>query len=368
MRAKEATVEGEMKFSYVMLPDYPLRDSIEMIQAAEELGFHACYSVDETWHKDMWLLFAAAADKTTRIRFGPSLTPIGLREPTLVAQALATLDELTGGRTECVFSIGNLGLLAQYGIDWTAIRPLSRVKEAHHVLRTFLDDGAIEFEGDFYTYKGLFTFARPVQERVPVKIGAMRGPRSFQLAGEISDGVHHALSYSREAYEFLVENVKIGAERAGRDWRDLDIGAWVAFAVAPDSAEAKRAARIMVAFYISSMPREQIERHGIDPASLQPIVEALGRGEIEEALELTSPEVAEKLSIAGTPEECVARIRQDIAPTGVNHMILAITDPALVKTFTGKDVDVPDVKGQLQLVHDSVMPAFGYAPAGATSA
>ena len=64
-----------MKFSYVMLPDYPLADSIETIKTADELGFHGCYSVDETWHKDMWLLFAAAADKTKNIRFGPSLTP-----------------------------------------------------------------------------------------------------------------------------------------------------------------------------------------------------------------------------------------------------------------------------------------------------
>ncbi len=68
-----------MKFSYVTLPDYPLADSIEMIKTADELGFYACYSVDETWHKDMYVLFAAAADKTKNIRFGPNLAPIGLQ-------------------------------------------------------------------------------------------------------------------------------------------------------------------------------------------------------------------------------------------------------------------------------------------------
>jgi hypothetical protein len=39
-------------------------------------------------------------------------------------------------------------------------------------------------------------------------------------------------------------------------------------------------------------------------------------------------------------------------------MILCITDPAILKAFTGKDVDVPDVQGQLQLIADEVMPAF----------
>ena len=346
-----------MKFSYATLLDYPLADSLKMIKKADELGYYACYAADETWHKDLWILFAAAADKTKTIRFGPSLSGIWLREPTLVCQALATLDELTGGRAEGVFSIGNFGLLAQYDVDWSKIKPFSRVKEAHHVMRTFLDEGAINFDGDFFKYTGLFTFARPVQKHLPLYIGAMRGPKSFQLAGEVADGVHCALSYSKKAYEYVVENVKIGAERAGRDWKTLDIGAWCVITCAPDSAEAKRAARSIVAFYISSMPDEQLELHGLEPAKMKAIVEALGKGELDKAYEMTTPEVAETLSIAGTPEECVAQIKE-IGSAGVNHMILTVTDPVIVKTFTGKDVDVPDVQGQLQLIHDEVMPAF----------
>ena len=40
-----AQANGEMRFSYCMLPDYPLTDSIEMIKVADELGYYACYSV-----------------------------------------------------------------------------------------------------------------------------------------------------------------------------------------------------------------------------------------------------------------------------------------------------------------------------------
>jgi 5,10-methylenetetrahydromethanopterin reductase len=353
-----------MKFSYATLLDYPVADSIEMMKTADELGYHACYAADETWHKDLWIIFAAAADKTQNIRFGPNLSGIWLREPTLLCQALATLDELTGGRAEGVFSIGNFGLLAQYGVDWSQIKPFSRVKEAYHVMRTFLDEGAINFDGEFFKYSGLFTFARPVQEHLPLYIGAMRGPKSFQLAGEVSDGVHVALSYSKEAYEYVVDNVKIGAEKAGRDWKELDIGAWCVITCAPDSAEAKRAARSIVAFYISSMPDEQLKLHGLDPAEMKAIVEVLGKGELDKAYEMTTPEVAEKLSIAGTPEECVAQIKE-LEAAGVNHMILTVTDPVILKTFTGKDVDVPDVQGQLRLIADEVMPAF--TGAGVTS-
>jgi 5,10-methylenetetrahydromethanopterin reductase len=353
-----------MRWSFCMLPDYPLQDSIDMIRTADELGYYAAYSVDETWHKDLWVLFAAAADKTERIRFGPNVTHVFLREPTLICQSLATLDELSGGRAECVVSTGNFGLLAQYGIEWERQKPLSRLKEALHVMRTFLDDGAITFEGDFFRYNGLFTFARPVQERIPLRMGGMKGPRSFETAGEIADGLHQALSYSREAHDYAAEHVRIGCERAGRDFDSYDLGAWVVTVVSEDSAAAKRAARILVAFYISSMPPEQLARHGIEASELAPVVEALGSGDIAKAVELFRPEYSKKLSLAGTPEEVVEKIRADIQPSGVNHMILALSDAALVKAFSGEDVpNVPDINGQLRLVAERVMPAFERAVA-----
>nr|WP_206314331.1 LLM class flavin-dependent oxidoreductase [Streptomyces coryli] len=342
-----------------MLPDYPLTESIASIRLADELGFHAVYAADETWHKDMWLLFAAAAGQTRQIRMGPSLSPVVLREPTLIAQSLATLDELSGGRAEGVLSCGNFGLLAQYGVDWTRIKPLSRTKEALHVVRTLLDDGAITHRGEFYTYDGLFTFARPVQEKLPVLLGAMRGPKSFEAAGELSDGCHHALSYTREAYDYAVRHIRAGAEKAGKDWRSLDIGAWIVFATGPDSAAAKEAARSMVGIYASSMPEEQLVRNGVDPAELKPIIDAIGAGDLARGIELTTPDITERLSVAGTPEECLEKIQRDIAPSGVNHIISAITDRSLVKAFTGRDLDgVAGADTQLRLIAEKIMPAF----------
>jgi alkanesulfonate monooxygenase SsuD/methylene tetrahydromethanopterin reductase-like flavin-dependent oxidoreductase (luciferase family) len=348
-----------MRFSYLMLPDYPLSDSIEIIKTADELGFYAAYSVDETWHKDWAVLFAAAADKTERIRFGPNVTHVFLREPTLIVQQLATLDELTNGRMEAVVSTGNFGLMQQYHLDWAARKPLSRLREAMHVMRTFLDEGKIDFKGDFFQYSGLFTAARPVLERLPLLMGGMKGPRSFITAGEIADGLHQALAYSREAYDYQVENMRKGAESAGRSFDDLDVGAWVVTVVSEDSAAAKHAARLLVAFYISSMPPEQLARHGIDASDLQPVVDALGAGDIKRAYELFTPDYVEKLSLAGTPEEVVEKIKSNIAPAGVNHMIFAISDPHLVKFFTNEDVEnVPNVNEQLKLVAERVMPAF----------
>ena len=62
------------------------------------------------------------------------------------------------------------------------------------------------------------------------------------------------------------------------------------------------------------------------------------------------------MSVAGTPEECVAKLKE-IEAAGVNHMILAITDASLVKTFMGRDIEgVADVDTQLRLIAERIIP------------
>ena len=251
------------------------------------MGFDACYSADEIYHKDMWTLFGAAAARTRRIRLGPEVTHVILRDPTMIAQQAATLDELTGGRAEIVYSLGNLAMLEQYHVEWRGTKPLARLREAFHVMRTFLDEGAIDFEGDFYRYTGLFTAARPVQARLPLKIGAMRGPGSFRLAGEIADGVHVACAHSEEALRFAADSVREGAVRGNRALADdFDFCASILGAIALDGSAAREAARVASAFYISSMPPELVERHGIPYDEVRPVVEAFGRGDVDTALGL----------------------------------------------------------------------------------
>lgn len=351
--------KAELRFSYASLPDHPASEIVDTIVLADELGFHGAYMADETYHKDGWLIAAVAATRTRRIRLSPCVTHVILKEPTILAHTIATLDELSGGRAECVFSVGNIAMLEQYHVDWRTGGQIRRIREAHHVMRTMLDEGRIDFEGEFYRYTGLFTSARPLQERVPLKIGAMRGPKSFELAGEISDGMHQALAYSREAMQYAADHVRLGAEHAGRDADALDLGAWMVASIAEDPAAAKQAARVCVAFYIPAMPREQIERHGIDPESVQPIMDAFNVGDVERAIELTTIELTEKLSLSGSPDEWIDRIRSDVLPTGFGHLICAPIDPYLVDAWSGvKVANVPDQQGQLRLIHERVMPAF----------
>jgi len=340
-----------------MLPEQPAQELLDAAVLADELGYHACYSADEIYHKDAWLLFAALAQRTERIRLGPCVAPIYMREPTYVAQLAATLDELSGGRAEVVFGIGNIAMLEQYGVEWRGTRPIARMREAHHVMRTFLDQGAIDFAGDFYSYSGVTTTARPVQEHLPLKIGAMGGPKSMELAGEIADGLHTACAYSPESLEYAVDAFHRGAERAGRSLDGLDLGDSLLGAIAPDGDAARRAARTLAAFYIPSMPPALLERHGIEPDRVAPINEAFAAGDVQGALTATPNEVVDRITVAGTSADWVEWLTEAYASAGLNHALVSFADPFTLAAWAGIEVDgLPDLGQQVRLFGTEVIP------------
>src|SRR5256714_2279509 len=355
-----------VRFSYQLLPEQPLDELLGTLELLDQLGFWACYSADESYHKDMWSLFAAGAARTSRLRLGPEVAGIILKDPTLVAQQVATLDELTDGRAELVFSTGNFALLEQYHVPLERTkRPIQRLREAHEVLTRFLAEGRIDFEGDFYSYSGLFTAARPRQSPFPIKLGGMRGPRSFELAGEIADGLHTALAYSREALDFTADDFRRGAERAGRDWTELDLADNMLGAIAEDVEAAGEAARVVAGFYLSSMPSELLERNGVDPADVAPAVAAFNSGDVQRALELTPLWVGQALSVAGTAQDWIEKIERDLQPAGFDHLLVTFADPYLVESWAGITIEgLPSLDEQLRLFHANVMPAFADNSAG----
>ena len=124
-----------MLASFQMLPEQPADELLDSIRIADELGYYGCYSADEIYHKDAWMLLAGAARQTERVRLGPCVAPIFMRDPIYVAQLAATLDELSDGRAEVVFGIGNIAMLEQFGVKWRGTRPIARLREAHQIMR-----------------------------------------------------------------------------------------------------------------------------------------------------------------------------------------------------------------------------------------
>jgi alkanesulfonate monooxygenase SsuD/methylene tetrahydromethanopterin reductase-like flavin-dependent oxidoreductase (luciferase family) len=226
-------------------------------------------------------------------------------------------------------------------------------------MRAFLDTGRVEMEGRFHRYHGIFTSAQPVSGHVPLLLGAMGGPLTFRVAGEIADGVYCACSFAPEAFDYIVDNVCRGAERAGRDWRDLELCASLTCAVSEDGDSAKVAARTKAAFYLPSMPPKLVERHGVPYSEVEPVCRAFASGDVGEALALTPDDLADRFCIAGTPEEVAARIRTDVLPSGFNHVTLALADRRMALDWAGIELpDLPLLDDQVRLIGTRIVPAL----------
>jgi 5,10-methylenetetrahydromethanopterin reductase len=252
-------------------------------------------------------------------------------------------------------------MLEQYGVEWRGTRPIARLREAHQVMRTMLDESAIEFEGDFYSYTGVTTAARPVQEHLPLKIGAMGGPKSMELAGEIADGLHTACAYSPTALAYASEHFRIGVDRVGRSTDGLDLGDSLLGAIAPDPDVARRAGRILAAFYIPSMPPALLDRHGIEQGQVAAVLDAFASGDVRGALEATPDEIADRIMVAGTPEDWVTWLKDTYAPSGLNHALVSFTDPFTLEAWAGIEVEgLPSLSEQVRLLGEQVIPELSH--------
>jgi len=349
-----------LKLSLIYYPDDTIDDALAIVRLAEELGFYACYMTDFPYRKDVWGFLAAAARATHSIRLGPNTARVLHRDPVLCAQALATLDELSNGRVEALIGAGgdlpNQARPLMGSAQKT--RRIGRLKEADAVMRLFFERDTFVFDGEFYQYRyrDMRFSARPVQSRISIGWGTMGGPLITTVAAQMADGVHVGPAKSRHLCRYIVERVKRGATRAGRDWTDLDIGVCPVWCCSPNAEAARAVARIQTAFYLPIMAPNVLPTCGIDSDSVAAIGAAWERGDLDEAVNLVSDDMMNVLAIAGTPEDCLKQVKENILGTGVNHLVLMVTDAFHTELISNRWVrGVPNIEGQLKLLSSTVL-------------
>jgi alkanesulfonate monooxygenase SsuD/methylene tetrahydromethanopterin reductase-like flavin-dependent oxidoreductase (luciferase family) len=125
---------------------------------------------------------SAVACATSRIRLGPLVTPVARRRPHVLAQTVATLDVLAGGRV--VFGAGLGGSASEFGRfgepESARVRA-EMLDEGLDVLRRLWAGEEVGHRGRHYTVDGVTLAPTPVQRRVPIWIGGNR-PASLRRA------------------------------------------------------------------------------------------------------------------------------------------------------------------------------------------
>ena len=155
-----------------------------------------------------------AAEATTRLRVGPLVLNNEFHHPALLARTAATLDRLTGGRL--VLGLGTGYTQSEHDAIGMLLRePAARVtrfEESVIALRSLLDTGAVEMDGDHHHLAISDLGVRPVQEHVPLLIGG-HGRRVVAIAARHADifqftGLTHGEGGEPSAGGFGIEDVR----------------------------------------------------------------------------------------------------------------------------------------------------------------
>jgi hypothetical protein len=82
-------------------------------------------------------------------------------------------------------------------------------------------------------------------------------------------------------------------------------------------------------------------------------------GAVERALELTPGALADRIMVAGTPQDRLEWLTSTYAPAGLNHALLSFTDPFTLKAWARLEVaGLPGLVEQVRLFGEQVLPRF----------
>lgn len=157
---------------------------VRLAQAAETAGWEGLFVWDHLGFVrgapsgDPWVILAAVAQATERLKIGTAVTPLPRRRPHVLANTLATLDRLSGGRV--ILSVGLGGVpqeFAAFGEPGDAQYRTAMLDEGLEVLSRLWSGESVTHRGTHYTLDGVALAPLPVQRpRIPIWVGGESRP------------------------------------------------------------------------------------------------------------------------------------------------------------------------------------------------
>ncbi len=185
----------DLQFGVFIFPSNQTYDRVvDLSVLADQSGLDLVTFSDHPYQPrffDAWTLLSFVAARTTQIHVSANVLNLRLRDPAVLARAVASLDILSGGRAELGIGTGMVGdaAVTMGGRRLTAGQGVEALEEAIDVIRSLWkvqDPGPASFEGRFYHLDGAARGPAPVHD-VGLWVGAFK-PRMLNLVGRKADG------------------------------------------------------------------------------------------------------------------------------------------------------------------------------------
>jgi len=297
-----------------------VKEAVDRARRAEALGFEAIFFADSHMNNvDPYQAMAMCAVSTKTIRLGTAVTNMVYRDPTITANSFATLNEISAGRA--IIGLGT-GDGPVYSLGRTATK-LVDFEKGLCIIRDLLHDRGVDVPKSKERAGGnvqLKVGNRPV----PIYISA-EGPKTLRVAGRTCDGVILGTGFDLDVLEWAQARIAEGAREAGRNTGEIDIMPAGMIVVDDDGDLARRRVRARMAnrahhnfrFTMETVPEGEA-------AGVKRFMDAFDISKpIEERIDpdYVTDYLLERFTIAGTPKECVAKVKR-LEAAGVKRILL----------------------------------------------
>ena len=295
-------------------------EAVERARRAETLGFEGIFFADSQMNNvDPYQAMAMCAVSTKTIRLGTAVTNMVYRDPTITANSFATLNEISAGRA--IIGLGT-GDGPVYSLGRTATK-LADFEKGLRVIRDLLHDRGVDVPTG--RERGGGNVALKIGKRpVPIYISA-EGPKTLRVAGRTCDGVILGTGFDLDVLEWAEARVAEGAKESGRNPAEIDIMPAGMIVVGDDGVLARRRVRARMAnrahhnfrFTMETVPEGEA-------AGVKRFMNAFDISKpIEERIDpdYVTDYLLERFTIAGTPNECVAKVKR-LEAAGVKRVLL----------------------------------------------
>ena len=325
-----------MEFAITFKPDMPPARIVSLAKQAEDAGFAYSWIFDShvLW-QDPYPLMTLIATGTERMRIGTCVTNPAVRDATVTASLLATLNRISGGRVDLGIGRGDSSRRVMGKKPTT----LERLEQTVQVVRDLCAGKKIEYEGREIQ----MTWA---DAGVPPAWVAGYGPKALRSAGRVGDGV--ILQFADpHLIKWCLQFVREGAEEAGRDFPSIRVMSAAPVWVSDDLAKARDRVRWFPAL-VSNHVVDLVSRYKPEelPEELTGYIRDrkgynyLHHAEVGSSnAEFVTDEIVDRFCIVGTAEEHARRLKelQEIGVTQFNIYLMSGDEEETVEAY-GRDI------------------------------
>jgi alkanesulfonate monooxygenase SsuD/methylene tetrahydromethanopterin reductase-like flavin-dependent oxidoreductase (luciferase family) len=215
-----------------------------VVDQVEQHGYHSLFRSDHYFNGkqkdaiDVYLSFVVAAERTSRIRFGPLVTPVTFREPVNVGRMAQQLDSLSNGRF--VMGLGAGWYPDEhdiYGLAFPApTERYDRLDEAINLMKELWYSTSGTFEGRYYRIAGTNSQPHPPAGRPPILIGGSGPRRTLRIAAEHGNE-WNATPLDVEGFVKATEALEGHCAAIGRDPSEVRRSMLIFATIGPDKAQ-----------------------------------------------------------------------------------------------------------------------------------